>query len=103
MECAVPSILAALEFFNSFQPTGVDDLANQISVKIYPNPTQNYVQVDAENATRELEGKVYDLGGRLIMQQTLPGKIDMTSFPAGFYLLRVETDQGTFTEKIIRQ
>ncbi|MFW5707113.1 MAG: T9SS type A sorting domain-containing protein [Bacteroidota bacterium] len=102
LACAEPSMIAALGFFNGFQPTDANEPDTQMSFHVYPNPTQNYLQVEMHNTTGEVPGAMYDVDGRLILQQTLPGKIDMGPLPPGVYILKITTGTDTFTEKIVK-
>ena len=70
--------------------TPVLDLA-QIGLKIYPNPAQNQVNIEAEG---EIEGEIltiYNAQGRLIARQILQQKtiVNTNSWPNGTYLLRI--------------
>ena len=78
--------------------TPVLDLA-QIGLKIYPNPAQNQVNIEAEG---EIEGEIltiYNAQGRLIARQILQQKtiVNTNSWPNGTYLLRI----GAVVRKLI--
>ena len=71
---------------------------------VYPNPTYGLVHLYMEDAT---EVEVYDLYGRRI--QTLRQSdnptfvIDLTSLPAGTYLLRAKSPQGGGTCRVVKR
>lgn len=73
--------------------------------KIYPNPTNNSVSVDFEDSqiTRYV---IYDIQGREILnnnqQFSSSFDIDLSSFNSGIYLLKLSTDKGDFTQKVIK-
>ena len=72
---------------------------------VYPNPTLSPLFVEGENIK---EISIYDLNGRVIISQqnnTAENKIEinMEEYPIGNYVIKVETINGTFTNKIIKQ
>ncbi|MDC8002456.1 T9SS type A sorting domain-containing protein [Aureisphaera galaxeae] len=87
--------------------TNESELKNEVS--IYPNPTYGLLQVRLENipaATLEL----YSLTGSVITSQTYdsvsntPIEMNISSLTqSGVYFLKVNTDSGTVTKKIIVQ
>lgn len=73
--------------------------------KIYPNPTNNSVSVLFEDL--QITGYViYDIQGREILiknkQFSTSFDIDLSSFNSGIYLLKIVTDKGDFTQKVIK-
>ena len=73
--------------------------------KIYPNPTNNSVSVLFEDL--QITGYVvYDIQGREILsknkQFSASFDIDLSSFNSGIYLLKIVTDKGDFTQKVIK-
>ena len=67
------------------------------AVKVYPNPSENgifEVEISASNIS---EISVSDLFGRVISTPFFTassGKIDLSKFPTGIYLLRIQSEQG---------
>ena len=73
--------------------------------KIYPNPTNNSVSVFFEDL--QITGYVvYDIQGREILSENKQFNanfdIDLSSFNSGIYLLKIATDKGYFTQKVIK-
>lgn len=67
---------------------------NGKQVSIYPNPTNGTVtvQIKAEGPITEAKAEVYDLQGRMVFAKeklTEFTSIDITTQPAGNYLLRI--------------
>lgn len=78
-----------------------NDLASD-SFLVMPNPFQNYISLESEvNGTVE----IYDaLGKRVFIKENFSGKrIDTTEFLAGFYFLRVISEDVNFTRKMVKQ
>lgn len=61
-------------------------------LKVYPNPTQDFVIVHLSKLNGQPAYKLFDLNGKLIEQQkisTTDVKINMRSFAEGTYLLKL--------------
>lgn len=73
---------------------------------IYPNPTQNELFIDLNEAkVNSLE--LFSSDGRMVYSEISAGenqkiKIDLTTFETGIYFLRMSTDSNTFVRKIIK-
>ena len=82
-----------------YSPTGVGD--NEASLKVYPNPVQGFVTVEAEDMSQV---SVYNALGQCVMQQSVEGQqvvLDLKEAVAGLYLLRVTTREGEVSRRII--
>ncbi len=76
----------------------------QLKCRIYPNPSKNQeVYLDVEAEIQEV--KVFDLQGKLMQTEFIPGemKIKSTGLTAGTYILHVHTNEGVIRERIILQ
>jgi len=73
------------------------------TIKIYPNPAQNKVYIDApqHNITQVT---VYNLLGKQIahVQDNLM-EIDLSKMASGLYVLKIETTNGTISKKIVKE
>jgi hypothetical protein len=82
-----------------YSPTGVEE--NESQVKVYPNPTKHLVIIEAEDMT---EVSVYNALGQCVMQKEVSGHqttIDLQNESEGLYLLRVKTEDGTISKRIV--
>ena len=71
-----------------------------ISAKLYPNPTNGIVNVEAEGLQRLT---VMNVLGQILYDQEVKAdnaQINMTQFDAGTYLIRIHTLSGTTTRRI---
>ena len=80
--------------------------ATDKSVKIYPIPAKEYVFVEADSKISAIE--MYDLQGKMIGKQnvTSPSKkvqLSLNEKNPGVYLLKIKTEKGLITTKIIKQ
>ena len=69
------------------------------NIKAYPNPTVNFVQVRTD---KSVFIGVYNAAGHQLSKQVIDqeGTIDMTSFPAGIYLLKAK---GKIVQRIVKE
>jgi hypothetical protein len=93
------------EFCISFQEPVVSVLEyTKKVVSAFPNPTNGSVSIQAESEIREIA--VSDVTGKTVMQVFTQQNVRTYNLrmPAeeGVYLVRVKTDHGIFTERIIR-
>ncbi|NBU71539.1 MAG: T9SS C-terminal target domain-containing protein, partial [Bacteroidetes bacterium] len=77
--------------------------SNFDGVSVYPNPTRDRAVITSESNINLVE--VLDVTGRVLhtsSASSMSVSIDMNAFPAGQYLVRVSTDAGIQTERIVR-
>lgn len=84
------------------EPTaGVIDIATQ-GVAIYPNPVKNRFTVQTPNETVSLI-EVYDVNGRLCLSQANASTVNAESLNNGLYFVKITTENGMTTKKIVKQ
>lgn len=94
--------------FNNFTATScavleVDNFAlNKIS--IYPNPAKNRIQVSNIDAT-SAEIRIFNLLGKQVLHQAAITEktIDISSFNSGVYIVKINADGKTKTQKLVIQ
>ncbi len=73
------------------------------TIRVYPNPSFDLVHIDNFNDLAIERISLYDISGRLV--KTLANdlqKLDVGSLPSGLYFLKIQTDKGELTKKIMR-
>lgn len=78
---------------------GIDNAAT-IDINIYPNPASEVINIAAEGV-RLVE--MLDVNGRVVLESRIGGAIDLSSLASGVYMVRVTTDAGVSTEKVVKQ
>ena len=79
-----------------YSPTGINE--NETQVKVYPNPTNGMVTVEAEGMSLV---SVYNSLGQCVLEKQVSGEtttLDLKDVAAGLYLLRVKTESGTLNQ-----
>jgi hypothetical protein len=77
-------------------------------VAVFPNPFNERIVIEGLNSEVAIQRVlIYNTHGALIMQfegnQTMLQEVDASMLAKGIYYLEVRTEQGGFTEKIIKQ
>jgi hypothetical protein len=88
--------------------TAINDIQVQgVEIKVYPNPTSNYVTVHFNKNIEKPAYLLFDLSGRIIEQKNIEStdtKIDMSGYSGGSYILKLRTaEQPLQTFKIIKR
>jgi len=84
---------------------GASDLSESKSFSIYPNPTQNIININVNSEDLGLPIKLFDIYGKLALSKTIDQtdfNLDLTNFANGIYLLRFEDNKGS-NFKIVKQ
>lgn len=121
-------ILSCIEVDNSqyamsHWPTGIDLTANYNTncgnecslvgiienklrnISFYPNPTSNNISIDLKEKPNAII-TIYNISGKILFNKQYASneliEINLDT-PSGIYFVKVETDKGVFTEKILKQ
>ena len=86
-------------------PVGLNT-AEQVAVKVYPNPTSDFLHIEAGNLVAE--GVILDMQGRVIARQPIvsgSAKINMQNMANGVYFIQLSNDSHEVlaTRKIIKK
>lgn len=80
---------------------GVEE--NTTPIEIFPNPTDNAINVVAENI---ISIRVSDVCGMMVYESLVGGdnaRIDMSGFANGMYLVQIATTKGTTLHKVVKR
>lgn len=71
-------------------------------LSVYPNPIQDFTTIKTANKIETAE--VYNLAGQLVFSSKVNGdkKINLSNLKSGIYILKVKTDKGTETVKLMK-
>lgn len=93
------AVMQAAQTSNLNSPFVGLDNAEEINLSVYPNPTTGIVAVEGEGIKNV---EVMDMTGRTVMT-TSNSVVDMTNLSNGLYMLRINTEKGAFTQKIVKK
>ncbi len=102
------AIAATLHLDNITAATtlGVDDIQNEPSFEISPNPAKNNLNIRLDNTMRNANVSIYDVLGKKVYSRSLSSvntSIDVSKWNAGVYLVRISTDNQTLTKRFVKQ
>lgn len=86
--------------------TGFDEIIlNDLNVNIYPNPVNSTMHILSEQQMKQYS--IVDLNGRVMTTGKLKTKeftLNVENLPKGFYIVRVELEDGSLaTKKVLKQ
>jgi hypothetical protein len=83
-------------------PSSNKDIEAPSLLKIHPNPTSDGVNIDYPELAQLF---LYNINGVLIYEGTVNGskKLSMAEYPNGTYVLKVVSDRGIATERIVKR
>lgn len=88
----------------TFQNLSINEINLDKSVAVYPNPTNDVINIQSENTITSIQ--LLDIQGRLLVAKIsdeLNEVIDLTSKSAGIYFMKITTDKGIKVEKIVKK
>ncbi|MCF6184930.1 MAG: T9SS type A sorting domain-containing protein, partial [Bacteroidales bacterium] len=83
-------------------------ISDNISVKLYPNPTNGKFYLNTGNSVSEYSVKVMNVTGQTIMEKIINNnkinELDLTNKPGGVYFVKVMFNDGSsVTKKIVKK
>jgi len=100
---------AAYKAVKTTTKVGIDPITNdELRITVYPNPTTGKFNVQS-SMFKVQSVEIFDVYGRKVYEDsnscglTVLRSYDLTVFPAGIYFLKITTETGIVTKKIIKQ
>lgn len=94
--------------WHDYFATIVDDCNNvpeldEEKATVYPNPTNGTLSIEAEN----MEGiSIYNMLGEMLFEASASGhsfEYDFSPYEAGVYIVRIQTEKGIVTKRVIME
>jgi hypothetical protein len=79
--------------------TGINDIKNS-NIKIYPNPTNNIINIEGLNKNENNTIHIFDVQGKLVITKiiTEKGTIDLSELNKGVYVIKI----GEIAQRIVK-
>jgi hypothetical protein len=90
-------------FWSEFIPFSVNDF-DAAMVKVFPNPANDFVNIIFKTEVKNAFCYLFSEDGKLLKTQHISGNtnsINTSGFLPGIYILKIETDERDFSQKII--
>ena len=95
----VSSLLRLDNISFTVKSLSINDNANNL-VKVYPNPVKDVLNIKSEG--KVIKTELYSADGKLLQTSEKAKTINFSSYEKGIYLLKIYTENGVKTEKIIK-
>jgi hypothetical protein len=86
--------------------TGVNEVLNEASLSVYPNPSYGYININlAKFNGTPVEMMMYDMRGKQVMSRQLTSAktlLDLVDMAAGAYVIRLEAEGEVITKKFVK-
>ncbi|NIF04066.1 T9SS type A sorting domain-containing protein [Chryseobacterium sp. Tr-659] len=82
----------------------VNETTKNNKVNFYPNPVLDYLYINNDSRIKDVE--VYNISGQRVLSEVInaeKGSVDMRKAPAGTYILKVNTEKGSQSIKVIKR
>lgn len=76
---------------------GIDSPSIDNDLKIYPNPTSNYLTIESNINYHTIN--IYNLSGRIVKTQNASMQISVLELPKGMYFIQLVADKNVITKK----
>ena len=81
---------------------GLEDIEGGVSANLYPNPIKDKLNIECSQKIENIE--VYDaLGRQVISTNSHVSSLDCSQLESGMYILKLRTDKGLASYKIIKE
>ena len=83
-------------------PSNIQEHLKNLNIKVYPNPTKNYLNISGDfNLIERI--CIYNFLGVKVYERTtnLSNTINVSSFISGIYSIKIEADDQVLTKKIV--
>lgn len=81
-----------------------DEVLEPIAIKVYPNPAKQFVYVKLPSSITTAQLKLYTVLGKKVLNVALysqQSKVNVSELPRGVYLIKIESESGSKTSKLI--
>ncbi len=95
-----PAYFAIDDFTTLNSGVGIASINTNNSLSIYPNPSTNFIYIDANEKMESVQ--IYNMAGQEVLN-TENAKIDISSLNTGVYGVSVITSNGIIRSKFIKQ
>lgn len=91
-----------IDYVRVYQNVLSTDNFSKIDFSVYPNPVNDVIYIKSNNSSEATGLKLFDILGREVFSSTdRVDSINVSEFNSGIYILRIQTEQGQVSKKVI--
>ena len=100
----MPNNAVAVRAIFEHTATGIAEIKSDADLKIYPNPVKDDLRIES-GELKINNVKILDLSGRTVVNLNSGhvNSINVSALLSGVYLVKIETDKGVVTKKIVKE
>ena len=87
--------------------TGIGNQAEEVSLKIYPNPASNYLYMETKESDKLVRVQMHTVNGQTILTKNLTGhsrfRLNLEGVEEGIYFIQIQTTSGELVRRMIVQ
>ena len=87
---------------------GIDESTLSNSIRVYPNPTKNKINIHFDIAMQNVDISIYSISGKLLKETHRENantliSLNTSDFSEGYYFIKIQSNQGVFTQSFVIQ
>ncbi len=90
----------------TFTMVGIEDLELEGSVKVYPNPANNLLNIELEEMYEFIHIRILNVQGKEVIQKQFENeqllRINLSELPAGPYFIHMQTPKGNASIRVVK-
>ena len=90
-----------VEFTNTAALSTTEVLTKNAELSLYPNPVSDILNIQTKEKVQS--ASIFDMTGRKMEARVLDNKVDVTNLERGTYIINIQTEKGTSSEKFIKK
>jgi hypothetical protein len=100
-------VLRDMQVLVKYGVVGISTENLSTNFSVYPNPFNDYLEMDLANSSGHVEAVIYSADGKKVFSKNVEinGKLKLNigQLERGLYLLQVNTDKGTDFKKLVKE
>lgn len=80
----------------------INELTNN-PISLYPNPAKDIINIDLPNSYINFTSEIFSITGQLVLKSKNESQLDISKLNSGMYILRISTENGLFTKRLIKE
>ncbi len=105
LEMAIGNVRGGVSFYQTdlkSNSTNISESVAALYVDLFPNPVSGLLNIQISKQVKPLRLTLFNALGQTILHRAFSNQIDLTLLETGIYLLKIETQEGLISGKIVR-